>query len=118
MRNALAAKIQLRKTTTRMTWTLSAEQVVADEWKLMNGPVAASAGRKPVYKNKLPRTIHQVKDAAKGKFGCGKANSANYTRLGDSPMFAYPTRCRLKQLVVQSALRGRGCCHSDLVLEF
>ena len=43
----------------------------------MNGPVAASTGRKPIYKNKLPRTIHQVKDAAKEKFGCGRANSAN-----------------------------------------
>ena len=68
----------------------AAEQVVVDEWKHSDGPVAASAGKKPVYRNKMSRTLHQVVDAAEAKFRRGRTNSANFIRLGDLPKFAHP----------------------------
>ena len=88
----------------------AAEQVVVDEWKHIDAPVAASVGRKPVFRNKLSRTIHQVVDAAEAKFRCRRANFANYIRLGDLPKFAYPMcKCCFNSTAPRCAPRKREC---------
>ena len=70
--------------------TDAAEQDVVGEWRHINEAAGGSAGEAPVFRNKLSRTIHRVVDGAEAKFRCGRANSANYSRLGALPKFAYP----------------------------